>query len=63
MRYPDSFGKRIKKLRTDLIYIISKAQVNQTRGSGDIYALKGFTIFGHIIKSIHLRCTKTHDST
>ena len=36
MRYPDSFGLRTKKLRTDLIYIISKAQVNQTRGSGDI---------------------------
>ena len=28
MRYPDSFGQRIKKLLTDLIYIIFKAQVN-----------------------------------
>ena len=36
MRYPDSFGQRIKKLRTDLIYIIFKAQVNQARGSRDI---------------------------
>ena len=36
MRYPDSFGQRIKKLRTDLIYIISKAQVNRTRDLGDI---------------------------
>ena len=37
MRYPDSFSQRIKKLRTDRIYIIFKAQVNQIRRSGDIY--------------------------
>ena len=36
MRYPDSFGQRIKKLRLDLISILFKAQVNQVRDSRDI---------------------------
>ena len=47
MRYPDSFGQRIKKLHTDRIYIIFKAQVNQSRGSWRIGTLRFYHIWAY----------------
>ena len=47
MRYPDSFGQRIKKLRTDLIYIIFKAQVNLASSLGDIGILRFYHIWAY----------------